>query len=72
MKKIKVKKNHKVRNIIFGIFLFFIFCGVFLLYGPWHGFRDFWITTAMTTMNHQYLATWIYSDKRIKLLKMMK
>lgn len=65
MKKIKVKKNHKVRNIIFGIFLFFIFGGVFLLYGPWHGFRDFWITTAMTTMNHQYLATWIYSDKTI-------
>lgn len=65
MKKIKSKGKHKVRNIIIVIFLIFTSLGVFLLYGPWHGFRDFWITTAMTTMNHQYLATWIYSEKTI-------
>ena len=61
----KTKKNHKLRNILLSIFFFFILAGVFLLYGPWHGFRDFWITTAMTTMNHQYLAKWLYSDKVI-------
>ena len=65
MKQIKNKKSHKVRNIIISIFLFFMFSLLFLLYGPWSGFRDFWITTAMTTMNHQYLATWIYSEKII-------
>lgn len=65
MKKIKSKGKHKVRNIIIVIFLIFTSLGLFLLYGPWHGFRDFWITTAMTTMNHQYLATWIYSEKTI-------
>ena len=61
----KTKKNHKLRNILLSIFLFFILVGLFLLYGPWHGFRDFWITTAMTTMSHQYLAKWFYSDEVI-------
>ena len=65
MKKIKAKGNHKVRNIIISIIILGICGGVFLLYGPWHGFRDFWITTAMTTMNHQYLATWLYSEDTI-------
>ena len=37
-----------------------------LFYGPFEGFRDFWITSAMTTMNHQYLATWIYSEDTIQ------
>ena len=39
---------------------------LFLFYGPFVGFRDFWITSAMTTMNHQYLATWIYSEDTIQ------
>ena len=37
----------------------------FLLYGPYSKFREWLITTAMTTMSHQYLATWFYSDKTI-------
>lgn len=37
----------------------------FVLYGPWAGFRNFWITTAMTTMNHRYLATSLYDSKTI-------
>ena len=39
---------------------------LFLFYGPFDSFRTFWITTAMTTMNHQYLATWLYSEKTIQ------
>lgn len=65
MKRIKPKRKHKTRNIIISIFSILVLGGLFLLYGPWHGFRDFWITTAMTTMNHQYFATWLYSDKTI-------
>ncbi|MBR7042384.1 MAG: phosphodiester glycosidase family protein [Bacilli bacterium] len=65
MSRGKVRKGHKIRNILIAIFLFFVSAGLFLLYGPWHGFRDFWITTAMSTMHHRYLATWIYSDKTI-------
>ncbi len=39
---------------------------LFLMYGPYTGFRDWYITTAMTTMSHQYLATWFYSDNTIQ------
>lgn len=38
----------------------------FLLYGPYAGFREWLITTAMTTMRHQYLATWFYDDETIQ------
>ena len=39
---------------------------LFLFYGPWSGFRDWLITTAMSSMRHQYLATWFYDDKTIQ------
>lgn len=61
----KKGKGKKVTKIFLSLFCFFIFCFLFLFYGPWNGFRDFWITTAMTTMNHQYLATLLYSDETI-------
>lgn len=61
-KKLRRKKIFKSLVILF-------FCGVFsvlfLLYGPYKGFSDWLITNAMTTMNHQYLATWFYSDEYI-------
>ena len=41
-------------------------CFLFLFYGPFTKFKEFWITSAMTTMSHQYLATWIYSDAYIQ------
>ena len=67
MKKIKTNNNkHTFRNVIIILFSLGLCTGLFLLYGPWHGFRDFWITTAMTTMNHQYLAKWFYSDETIE------
>ena len=37
----------------------------FLLYGPYPNFRNWLITTAMTTMSHKYLATWFYDDDTI-------
>ena len=40
--------------------------GGVLLYGSYSGFRDWLITTAMTTMNHQYFATWFYDDDTIQ------
>lgn len=36
-----------------------------LLYGPWNGFREWLVTTAMTTMTHQYFATWFYDEETI-------
>ena len=40
--------------------------GGLLLYGPYSGFRDWLITTAMTTMTHQYFATWFYDNETIE------
>lgn len=66
-KQKKKSKTFKKIIIVFSI-LFIIGCAVlgFLLYGPWGGFRDWLITTAMSTMNHQYLAKWFYSDETIQ------
>lgn len=64
----KITKKNKAKTIIIvivAIFVIGISTGLFLLYGPYSGFRNFWITTAMTTMNHQYLAEIFYSDETI-------
>lgn len=37
-----------------------------LVYGPYDKMRVFWITTAMETMNHKYLAHVFYSDTTIE------
>lgn len=62
----RLKKKTKIL-IISGIFLDALMCiALFVLYGPWSYFRNFWITSAMTSMSHQYLAHWFYSDKTIE------
>ncbi len=38
----------------------------FLFYGPISNFRDWLVTTSMTTMTHKYLARTFYSDKMIE------
>lgn len=43
-----------------------IISGLTLLYGPWKNFREWLITTAMTTMSHQYYATWFYGPEVIE------
>lgn len=64
------EKNTNKRDNIFMIIL--SFCDViavtvlFLLYGPYNCFRDWLVTTAMGTMNHQYLATTFYNMDRIE------
>lgn len=66
--KKKLKINLKVKRILlllFSIGIIGLSCGMFLLYGPYSKFRNFLITTAMTTMSHQYLAQWFYSDDYI-------
>ncbi|MDD5888726.1 MAG: phosphodiester glycosidase family protein [bacterium] len=64
----KKKWSLKKKLVIFGsgFFVLGIAAFLFVFYGPWAGFRNFWITSAMTTMNHQYLATWFYSDETIQ------
>ncbi len=63
-KKWSLKK--KIITITIIVMIFFGSTFGFLFYGPWDGFRNFWITTAMTTLNHRYLATWFFSDETIQ------
>ena len=68
MKKEKQPMKKWKKRLLTIILILFIVggsSGLFLLYGPWHGFRDWLITTAMTTLNHQWLATMFYSDETI-------
>lgn len=55
----------KVIYFIIGIIILLIFSFIFLFYGPITYFRETFITTAMTTMNHRFLAKLLYSDEYI-------
>ena len=68
----KTKKEKKSNNVVSKVFTVLFSLGtvgiivvMFLLYGPFSGFREWLITTAMTTMTHQYFATWFYDDTTI-------
>ena len=63
------KKTTKVKKVLLILVILAIIgvsSGGLLLYGPYSGFRDWLITTAMTTMTHQYFATWFYDDETIE------
>ena len=70
MKKVKkIRKINKKKKILIGLSSFLvtlILGGLFLLYGPLPNFRNWLVTTAMTTMNHQYLAKMFYREKTIE------
>lgn len=64
------KTYHKFKFSKLFIALFIIYlvgCTSFLviLYGPSDRFRNWLVTTAMTTTNHQYYCKWFYSDEQI-------
>lgn len=59
------KKGRKILKIFLVIIVIMIIAFLVLLYGPWSGFRDWYITSAMTTMNHQWLAYMFYSQDTI-------
>ena len=69
-KEIKEKKKWSLKKKLAlatgSVFLVGISTFLFLFYGPWPGFRNFWITSAMTSMSDQYLASWFYSDETIQ------
>lgn len=68
--KYKWPLKRKIVAIICCIYIVGFSSFLFLFYGPIYSFKEFWITSAMTTMTHQYLATWLYSDDFIqKVLK---
>lgn len=62
-----MKKKKKIHKFTITLFILDIlaFACLFLAYGPFAWFKNFLVTTAMTTMNHHYLARTIYTDKMI-------
>lgn len=66
--KKKIKKfSMKTLVIFFAFELFFTACTFpfLLLYGPFENAKSTYVGAAMTSMSHQYLATWFLSDARI-------
>ena len=64
-KKSKKKILKRILIILAILMCIGVATGLFLLYGPYSGFREWLITTAMTTRSHQYFATWFYDDETI-------
>lgn len=62
------KKNKGIKKFtILCIFLDILAIGGFvMMYGPWDYVKNLYVTTAMKTRNHQYLAKVFYSDSQIK------
>lgn len=69
-KKSKSKKILIISWIVISIFALGSAITLFLLYGPYNNFKNWLVTTAMTTKSHQYLATWFYSDDMIQKVLM--
>ena len=71
----KTTKKTKNKKLLI-ITIFFVICdliaigGFVMMYGPFDYVRNLYVTTAMKTMNHQYLAKIFYTEKQIK--KIMK
>lgn len=61
----KEKKRDNIFTIILSICDVIAVIVLFLLYGPYNNFRDWLVTTAMSTMRHQYIARTFYNDETI-------
>ena len=67
-KENKPKKKNIAKKILLTLLILFVIgassLGI-LLYGPYNGFRDWLITSAMTTMTHQWIAYLFYDEDTI-------
>jgi len=65
----RLTKTLSILGILFcsGL-LFGSLCGCFLIFGPVEYLRDLWITTAMDTFHHQYLAKWFFTPDYIEVV----
>lgn len=70
--KIKKKKTIKqkvilaIKILITLVILAMIFLYLFFKTSLFQKYKEIWVVTAMSTMNHQYLATWFLSDEEIE------
>ena len=69
MKKIRKKKKKKlwtILTILFAIGDLLAIGGFVLMYGPWDYFQNLFVTTAMKTRSHKYLAYVFYTEEQVK------
>ena len=59
----KKKKKVLKRTIFFGLIDIIAIICFFIMYGPWNYVRNLYVTTAMQTMTHKYLARVFYCEK---------
>ena len=64
-KRVRILK----RTIFFVLVDFIAIVCFFVMYGPFSYVRNLYVTTAMQTMSHQYLAKIFYSDATIKKIQ---
>lgn len=65
-KKNKKKKSNKKWIITFGVLDIIAIVCLFLMYGPISYFRNLWVTSAMTTATHHYLAYIFFNQDTIQ------
>lgn len=65
----KKKKRNILKTILITIIILIVLgtgAFAFLLYGPYGGFREWLITSAMTTMTHQWIAYIFYDEDTVE------
>ena len=65
-KSIKRKMFLLLKILIILIILGILFIFLFFKTSLFQKYKELWVETAMSTMNHQYLATWFLSDEEIQ------
>lgn len=65
-KTIKQKIFLSIKILIVLIILVVIFIILFFKTSLFQKYKELWVVTAMSTMNHQYLATWFLPDEEIQ------
>ena len=67
-KTLKQKFFIFLRIILIFVILIAIFIFLFFKTKLFEKYKEIWVVTAMSTMNHQYLATWFLSDDEIQAI----
>lgn len=69
-RKQKVIRFFKRLAITLLVFVILIVTGIFLFFKTtlFQKYKELWVLTAMSTMNHQYLATWFLSEDEINAI----
>lgn len=77
IEKLNIEKKYRKKKLLnglkkyllyplLGIIIFAFLAIIIVFHSPYTYLKELYVTTAMTTMTHQYLARWFVSDQEIK------